>query len=467
MKTLLLALALLASQNTFGAARLTLNDYLDQVEQGSPAIASARLHSEGGPLRAGGAEVLTAPYLFGVTNSYHDLSETLYPASQGYGTQATGYTFGVGMNTPLGLNARYSWNTAFSDTNGLPVSPTGRYSSYNRLDATLNLVKNGFGSEIRARKELIRAGNSAQGFAGKFQWVARLAEAESAYWRLAFARQAVQVQKEILARADKLSQWANRRVSLQLGDRGDVLQAKANQEIRTLELTAAVEEERASARAFNLMRNREGESVPEAVGLPSLEDILRMQAPQKEGERLDVQAAAERTKAAQAQAQLDKDALKPSVDLVATYAWNGRDTQRNQAISEAFHNGHPYKAIGVNFTVPLDVPTWVKALRGANQEIEAAEYDLDQTRISESKDWSDLTSRLRDARSRLALANTIEGVQKDKFENERLRLQRGRTTTFQALTFEQDYAQAQLIRLRTQSEVLQLLAQMKSYRGNP
>mgnify|MGYP001046760359 CR=1 FL=1 len=47
------------------------------------------------------------------------------------------------------------------------------------------------------------------------------------------------------------------------------------------------------------------------------------------------------------------------------------------------------------------------------------------------------------------------------------RLLRGRTTTFQALNFEQDYASAQLLRLRTQAEVLQLTAQLNAFRSNP
>ncbi|MGZ3711494.1 MAG: TolC family protein, partial [Bdellovibrionota bacterium] len=97
---------------------------------------------------------------------------------------------------------------------------------------------------------------------------------------------------------------------------------------------------------------------------------------------------------------------------------------------------------------------------------EAAHLDLDQKRLNEDKDWRDLSHRLVDAKTRLELLRTIEEVQRDKFENERQRLLRGRTTTYQAITFEQDYAQSQLLSLRTQAEVLQVISQLKLFRGH-
>lgn len=462
-KVLTLLLSATLTLPAAAAEKLSVQDYLGQVTGQSPAARAQKLHAEGGELRADGADVLTFPYLFGSANNYVDKAETAFPTQQGTETRSTVYSIGVGMNTSVGLNGKYTWNNADVLTIGSAFATPGRYTSYNRLDLTLNLVRNGFGSEIRARKELIRAGNTAQGFAGGFAYTAKLAEAENAYWRLALARQAVEVQKDVLARAGRLLDWARRRVNLQLGDRSDLLQAQAQHDLYTISLSTAVEEEKNAARAFNLLRDREGDSVPEAVGFPSVEETLRMPAPRRSGERLDVRAAEMRARAAQAQAQLDKEALKPNVDLTAAYAWNGRDPERSEAVSEAFGSKHPTRAVGVVFSVPLNVPTWSRALRGADMEIEAAQLELDQARRNELKDWDELQSRFKQARARLSLVKTLEGVQKEKFENERGRLQRGRTTTFQALTFEQDYAQSQLTRLRTQAEVLQLLAQMRTY----
>lgn len=467
MKAIILTLTILLPLTAYAApAQLTIAEYIGQVTGKSPTVQAQKLNAEGGFRRAESASVLTFPYLFGGANNYLDKSEKDFPAQQGYETRSTVYTLGLGVNTPIGLNGKYTWNNADLLTLGTSFPNPGRYTSYNRLDLSLNLVRNGFGSEIRAKKELIRAGNTAQALGSQFAFTAKMAEAENAYWRLALARQAVIVQKDVLARAGRLLEWAKRRVSMQLGERSDLLQAQASNDLFTIGLAAAVEEERNSARAFNLLRNQEGDSVPEAVGFPSVEETLRMKAPARTGERLDVRAAEERTRANQAQIQIDREALKPNVDITAAYAWNGRDPSRPAAVSEAFRSQYPTRSIGVSFSVPLNVPTWAYSMRGASMQIEAAELELEQSRIGETKDWSELEARLKDARARLGLVKTLEAVQKDKFENERNRLQRGRSTTFQALMFEQDYAQSQLTRLRTQAEVLQLLAQMRTYEGS-
>jgi outer membrane protein TolC len=446
---------------------LTLADYLEQVRTKSPTSIAGQLHSEGGRAEADGDEVLTFPYLFGSATAYDDQAQPALPAVQGVETKANAYSIGAGVNTEFGLGAKYSWNSGYTNVIGLTFPTIGNYTSYNKLDFILNLGRNGLGSEIRAKKAQIRSGNTAIALAGDYQLIANLSQAEATYWRLALARQAVLVQREVRDRATKLLDWAKRRVGLQLGDRSDLLQAQASVDLHNLDLSTAEEEEKNSARAFNLLRNAEGEHVPEAVALPSLDETLRMSTPEKNGERLDVQAAAEKTKATQAQSQLDKEQLKPNVDVTASYAWNGRDLDRGTAINDAFKSTHPTKSIGVTFSVPLDVPTWKKGIRGADQENEAAEWELTQTRLAEARDWNDLTAHLDQARARLEILRTIESVQKDKFDHERERLLRGRTTTFQTITFEQDYASAQLLRLKTQADVLQTLAQMKSFRGKP
>ena len=381
-------------------ARLTLGAYLDQVARRSPGAIAARLHSSGGVSRAEGASVLTFPYLFGSASMVDEKAQAAMPAFQGTETKANAFTVGAGINTPFGLSGKYSWNSGYAHTVGLQFPTIGDYTSFNKLELTLNLVRNGFGSEISARQKLIRSGNSAQSLSGDYQLVATLSQAEAVYWRLAFARQTVQVQRDVLARAAKLLEWAKRRVSLQLGDRSDLLQAQASHDLHRLDLSTAQEEERASARAFNSLRDIDSETVSEAVGVPSLPDTLEVSAPARSGERLDVQAAAEKTKAAQAQSQLDKEQLKPNVDISATYAWNGRNVGRDDAISDAFGSRHPTRSIALVFSVPLDVPTWRRAIRGADQEIEAAGYELDQTRLAEAREWNDLSAHLAQARSR-------------------------------------------------------------------
>ncbi|HAN03948.1 MAG TPA: TolC family protein, partial [Elusimicrobia bacterium] len=61
------------------------------------------------------------------------------------------------------------------------------------------------------------------------------------------------------------------------------------------------------------------------------------------------------------------------------------------------------------------------------------------------------------------LSYTIEEAQRAKLEYEKQRLKEGRTTTYQVLTFEQDYTNAQYTRVSAAAQVLSTLANLKLY----
>ncbi|RYZ80227.1 MAG: hypothetical protein EOP06_25730 [Proteobacteria bacterium] len=56
-------------------------------------------------------------------------------------------------------------------------------------------------------------------------------------------------------------------------------------------------------------------------------------------------------------------------------------------------------------------------------------------------------------------------IQQKKALNERKRLTRGRTTTYQSLIFETDYNSAESQRIQAQSEVLLIMARMRTFGG--
>ncbi len=67
------------------------------------------------------------------------------------------------------------------------------------------------------------------------------------------------------------------------------------------------------------------------------------------------------------------------------------------------------------------------------------------------------------AKNKLTLAYNLEEAQGEKLNFERDRHRRGRTTTFQVLQFEQDYATAQLGRLKQSFDLLQTHSQLKTF----
>jgi outer membrane protein TolC len=371
------------------------------------------------------------------------------------------------MNTSFGLNGKYTFNVQNTEITGVNTQlfPQPNFgTSYNKLELSQSLWKNGFGSQIRAKQAVIESANLTQEYTARHRIQDRLVAAENAYWRLAFARRTVEIQEDVLARSNRALDWARRRSSLQLADRSDFLQAQAGYDLNQLSLRSAREEVRNAGRAFNLLRNQEGEVVAETLYIPSVKETVATKGLTR-GKRYDILAATQDQRRLEAEAQSRNEDLKPTVDLVANVSWMGRDATTGPAISESFTGAHPNTGIGINLAVPLALGIVDRNSRGNELAKEASRLNLEGAQLSETLGWNELVSKLADAQARLSLLSTIEGVQKEKYEGERQRLLRGRTTTFQALQFETDYATTQLKTLQTQGEVLGLLSQMKLFQG--
>jgi outer membrane protein TolC len=463
---LFVILALTAIQTFAADKNLTLTDYLQQVSSDGPGYLATEKSAKGYELLASGANVLYFPFAFGNYTNFKNKEETATPSFSGDMTAGHQYSVGASWNSPIGLSAKYTYNiseTKISNASAVPVP--NYFTSYNKFEFTQSILKNGFGAETRAQIAALANNNLMQFYSQKYMNKNKLLLAEATFWRLAYAKRAVNIQKDALARATRLLNWAKRRVSLQLGDKSDLLQSQANFELRKLELLSAEEEEKNASIAFNNLRNLPGDQVPEALTTPSIDEILSFQKAEKSGTRLDVKAAEAQVKAVQANLEMEKHRLMPTLDVFANYALTGRDAKREEAIKEATSSRRSNSAIGVNVAIPLNVPSLVSALRGSVYAKEGAELTLDQKRLDEVSEWEQLQRKLTDSRAKLALMKTIEQVQKEKYENENQRLLKGRTTTYQALIFEQDYANTQLTSLRIQGEYLQLIAQAKLYRG--
>lgn len=464
---LILASIMTAISTAHGANKLSLQDYLEQVRGSNSAVKGARLQGEGGILEAQSASVIQLPYLFANYTNFDDRSEQANPTFSGNRTKGNQYTIGLSNNTPIGLNAKYSYNVAYTEIQNASAIPVPNfYTAYNKLELQQQLWKNGFGSEVRAQATALGSSKLVRAYSNKHTELALHAETENSYWRLAFARRSLEVQREMLTRAGRLLEWARNRVKLQLGDKADLLQAQANYDLRRLDMINLREMEKNAALAFNMMRNREGDIVPEELEIPSLDQTIKVVGKQNglSANRYDVQAAEQQMKAAVASSQLDREKLKPSVDLFGNISWSGRDANRGLALEEAKSSKRSNVAFGVNLSIPLAVPQALNAMKGNSLTQEGAAISFDQKKIEADTELTQLKNSLNETLGKLELIQSLERIQKEKYENENQRLLRGRTTTYQALIFEQDYSNTQLSRLRIQNDALQLVARMNLFR---
>lgn len=456
------------TKKTQKAPELALDSYIGQVREGNSAFKGTELAAEGASLRADEYKLITRPTLVGDAGYRDDRTET---GNALLGDRQVGYNYSLGIRqiTDFGLAGTLSYKFGWAsvpDANAGFVNPKSFYTGSPVLELNQSLWRNGFGRQTRAAKQLQSAQSLATKYGNSFAQKEMVSGAEATYWRLALAREAVELSKENLQRAERLRGWSSGRQRSGLGDRSDFLQAGTAYLARELELRAAVDEEKAASRAFNTMRGLDSDVVTENL-MVFTGDVIdaRMRLPERAGLRDDVRAAEQEARIAEAQANLGAEKNRPLVDVYASLAHNGRDSAKYPATKESLGNDHPNYAVGVKLEIPLDLGTMSDTVKGYKGEARAAQLTYDYRKFESERLWKDLSIGLQDSLARYKLAAEIEKASREKMDYERVRHGRGRTTTFQVIQFETDYATAQLNRIRTQFEILNQYAKLRTFAG--
>ncbi len=466
MSLLLAAGAGVAAPAPSRQSTLALDGYLDQVRGGNKAAQAAAELSTAGGLKAAERSAILSPNLYATWMVSRDNKPTSNPAMMGSATNVDSMTYGVSQLTPFGLAGKLSMTTNHVVIEGaspqfLPLSDY--YETRPQLEISQSLWKNGFGRETRAQLNIVESQALLAKHSEKLKSKFLMAEAEGTYWRLALAREAVTAQRESYNRAVKMREWSAGRVKLSLADKADLLQSEAAVKGRELEMQAAIDEEQAASRQFNSLRGVASDKVSEGLIKLTAEAIEKMADPLRKGPREDVLVAREAETVAKAAATIAREKYAPQVDLFASVAGNGRNAESGQSKSDGMDVKNPTRQYGVKLNVPLGVPAVLDQRRGAEMEARASELTRERKEFEEEREWENLVDALADAKRRLDLANNMESVQKEKYEHEKGRQSKGRSTLFQVLMFEQDYAAAQLNRIRMKADYMRIVAQMKTF----
>ncbi len=470
------SIIILTSLNSF-AAELSLDEYLNQVRTQHLGLAGSRETSEGALQAAEESKLIFRPQAFGQITYKDDQKENASKYSMGDRTQAQIYSLGVAQQFSFGLQTKLSYVVNHVDIRGtggpIVLSPTftlpaplaqpNYWEGGPVLEITQPFLRNGFGSEFRAQSDAAEAQALATSYGESFKTKAILTEAELSYWRLALARESVRAQKEVLGRAQKLRDWSTRRVSLSLTDRADLLQSDAALKLRQLEYESAINDEKATAELFNSTRGIKSDQVEEKLLNLSPNLIAAIKIPSREGMRDDVKAALEVEKASAAANQLAIERNRAKLDIFASVALNKRADTFSAANSQPLSTEHPTTTVGLVFSTPLDFGTIERNRAAYRQEKRGAELNYQRKLLDQEVDWISLTRKLEEAKTRFAQARELEAIQQEKITNERSRLQKGRSSTFTVLQFENDYITAELSRIKLAADVLRIYAQLKTY----
>lgn len=452
---------------SFSSWGMSLESYLDSVSVAHGGLRSLKNSSLAKELRTNEATLFFKPSFFLSGEYYDDQRPTNAPAFQGIQTLRHTIRTGLGQNLRTGTKASISYNYYKTQINGAgPLLPTTKFFDLApQLEVTQSLWRNFLGAEFKASEQAQLAQVEASKFSDKFQYKQLLTQAENTYWRLFYGQKSLKVQQDSLERAQKLREWNARRVKDNLADESDLLQAESNLQSREIEYQDTLTEVETALKEFNSMRETSGEvNLIDVDSVPS-EYVLSITLPQKIGPREDVLAALAAQRLATANAQLGTERNRPNLELYANYSINGRDERYSPAYDQAMSATRPFSILGVRFTTPLDFGSLSDYKRAYTQETMASEMAYKRKMYEVEREWEILKERFGLFKKRLKLSSKLVDVQEKKLLTEKKRFNQGRTTTFQVLQFEQDFANAQLLKLRNERELLTVYNQLKLFSG--
>lgn len=443
---------------------LTLETFLKEIEEKNQTFRASKMASAAAKKRKDEKKLIFTPSLFAQAQSVVDKKATTVVSMMGDRTDNNMITTGLMQQFDFGLKGKLSYSLSHTKlNNAVALNPNDFNENAFGLELSQSLWRNFWGKESKAQSDLVEGQSEIQRHTENFKIKSMLSKAESLYWGLSQMRKVVTVQKENLARAMKIKSWAQNRLNSGLGEKSDFLQADANVKFREFELKASLQDEKNLQRIFNALRGIEDDNVPESLTTANNSNLKSLTPPKRDELRDDTKVAREVQKLTRANTELSIERNKPTLELYGTYILNGRDGARSTAIEKAFTKDYTTEAIGVRFSTPLDFFNLKNNIDGYKQDQIAAELNYKQKLFDENQEWNDLTNKLEDAKTKLMLAEKITEAQKIKVINERDRLTKGRTVTFQVLNFEQDYAQSELLKIKSETEVLNLYAQLKTF----
>lgn len=465
---LLLIVALFFVESGFSkepVERLSLQAYLERVDQFNRDIQSSRLKIAASESRKSQPKLIYQPYgIAGFNYSDEKSTGVLSFVPEGNTTQVQVYSFGLQKDWWSGTSTKITHNLQKFDIEGL--TPEEKFWSNNlSINLEQSLWKNFLGRENRARVKATTSQLDAQALTEKLKVKRKLVEAEKTYWSYALAVATRKSLQASLQRTNAILKWNQKRLRLKVIDKGDVLQTEA----QVFELKQSVEDAKAreteAKRALMALMNEDLAKEFESSELDSL-SFERSQfefAQDSDFLREDVQASRLLSEAARQEAISVKSSLDPDLKLVASYGGNSADTAFSSAQKETFDNSFRKYEIGVQLSVPLGIPR-VNSVKDSKEfEAQAKQLDFKQTEYRSRQAYLDLLTKLKESLQKIDFAKRLARTEKEKLENENRRFKQGRSTSFQILSFEEDLARAEISLLRLYAEARALRAELRLY----
>jgi len=461
MKTRLLfsVVPIIAAASLHAQEILTLDQFLIEVRQNNGALIGAEKNKLAAELALSESQLRFSPKFFTNLDATSDRKPTLFPAFEGTGRNITRAQAGFEARHKFGLD--HKLYTSYENLRILGANPEfitepNLYRNAIVYEAALPLWSGAFGRSLRLQRDAEQLANKSRAYSEAFMQKQLVLDAKLAYWQLKTARDLKVLQQNLAARATKFFTWTRARVAERLKDRADLEQARASLDMRSYELEEATNLVVLSENRFNEVRQLPfGTPVGALADWPALALTGQEQQAAPDAVREDIVAMQKQLEALKAQAELGREATKPSLDLVGNVFLQGQNQNLQPAFAGSASVSNPTFYAGVKLSVPLDRASVNEAADAAEARRTAAEEMLKRKQYETERERETVLLKLFQIQKQFGLASTLVESQQRKLREESKRVRIGRSSTFQVLIFEQDALEAEKLLLRNRIALIE------------
>jgi len=446
------------------AKKISVVEYLNAVKLTDESARAADKMKQGASLTKNAASEVTGVYVFSNLYKLNDGRPVTNPM-QGDRLLNDSWAVGFQQQTSLGLKWSLSQNFSYTKMENASsvITLSEFYDSYPKLDLNFSLLRNFLGTETNSSVESLDSKIKMQSISAETGSIQKENEIIEAYYNYLTQKNNLEAQQNSIQRTERILSWTKTRVARNLSDETDLFQIEALLSARKIELLSAQARLNEARRLFNKFLKNENEQQDYELTSSVLDtkSLSIDYKPLRVRKDLEIQKLNLQSKKADYLAQKEKS--KPLLDLQFSGVMQGRDAKFSEAQSRTFRDNKSMWYVGLQFSMPLDMSQSSDLRRGYELLAEGSELDgldMEQQKELVWKKTVDLSNQLKE---QWEIVKNLVEVQKNKADEERKKFNNGRSTTFQVLSFEQDYISAQNQKNNLEFQIRQFINSLKLY----
>ena len=333
------------------------------------------------------------------------------------------------------------------------------------LDLKLPLLAGGFGRKIRADYESNKVRLRLESLESEADYDFKMNEAKHLLWSTILQRELLASSSDTLLRIEKIYSIVQKKAAQNLEASSNFLQTRSALELAELELkNAQLRYSQLDRLLKSVIKNVSGIQVP-TYNFNKFKKVDLVNYSGKVTAQVKINSLREdlQNQSAISASEINRSRL----DLIASVALSGQDSNWHESTKEAQTNRYPTQFIGVQWVIPLDQGITSRIL--GRQSVLSKASLAKKAYYQSEKDQvllQDLVAQYNQMIDMLALNLKLEKTQAEKLSNERKLLNQGRSSIYQVLQFELDLARSRAGKFSLALELEKFQQQLLQYRHN-